>query len=193
MRKILGIISLLGLMTGCSWFSSSDTSEATTPQAPIEAATEAAQPEPEAAPEPVKSRQGKKAEKAEKTSAKTAKAKSAKGVKSEAQIKAELDQVANRLVAKSSRTLLPNKANKDIRQVGGQWVATYNEVDTKNVSTEMQPGSTPGVYVGIIQYYEKIFECRGATKQAAASAPCDQARSRRMRELISYDGKKWNE
>ncbi len=118
---------------------------------------------------------------------------SQKGHKSEAQIKAELDQMGKKLVGQSSRTLLPNKANKEVRQAGGQFIATYNQVDTNNVSTEMKPGATAGQYVGIIRYNEQIFECRGATRKAALAAPCEQTRTRRMTELIHYDGRKWND
>ncbi len=184
MRLLLAITAIVGLMSGCAWSSSSETTQTTPASAPAETVEETV-PEPE----PVKATSAKTT----KTSSKTATSKkAAKGARSEAQIKAELDQTAQKLVNQSARTLLPNKANKEVRQAGGQWVATYNEVNTKNYSTEMKPGSTPGMYVGIIQYTENIFECRGATRQAALSAPCEQARSRRMRELISYDGKKWN-
>lgn len=194
MRLLLAITAIVGLMSGCAWSSSSETTQTTPASVPAETVEETA-PDPE----PVKAAPAKTTKTSSKTAAsktaasKTAASKTAaKGARSEAQIKAELDQTAQKLVNQSSRTLLPNKAHKEVRQTGGQWVATYNEVNTKNFSTEMKPGSTPGMYVGIIQYTENIFECRGATRQAALSAPCEQARSRRMRELISYDGKKWN-
>ena len=100
--------------------------------------------------------------------------------------------MGHKLAAQSARTLLPNKANKEVRKVGDQYVATYLEVDTGNVSTEMKPGAN-GQYVGFIRYQERIFECRGATRQAALSAPCTQVRARRLNELIRYDGKAWQD
>lgn len=200
MRKLLAITAMLGLLSGCAWFGADDESNATVPAAGSEPIV---QGDPQPAPEPAPRASTRKAVKETKKATATKKAtgtrasKSAttskKGAKSEAQIKAELDQMGKKLVGQSSRTLLPNKANKEVRQSGGQFVATYNQVDTNNVSTEMKPGATAGQYVGIIRYNEQIFECRGATRQAALAAPCEQARTRRMTELIHYDGHKWND
>lgn len=199
MRKILAITAMLGLLSGCAWFGSSDESGATgVPAAGSEPIVQGdPQPAPEPTPAPAKKEKAKETKKETKKEAKAKKEKatktSQKGHKSEAQIKAELDQMGKKLVGQSSRTLLPNKANKEVRQAGGQFIATYNQVDTNNVSTEMKPGATAGQYVGIIRYNEQIFECRGATRKAALSAPCEQTRTRRMTELIHYDGRKWND
>lgn len=199
MRKILAITAMLGLLSGCAWFGSSDESAATVPAAgsePIVQGEPQPAPEPEPAPKATKNTKKKVKETKNETQSKASKektAKASKGQKSEAQIKAELDQMGKKLVGQSSRTLLPNKANKEVRQAGGQFIATYNQVDTNNVSTEMKPGATAGQYVGIIRYNEQIFECRGATKKAALAAPCEQTRTRRMTELIHYDGHKWND
>lgn len=199
MRKILAITAMLGLLSGCAWFGSSDESAATVPAAgsePIVQGDPQPAPEPEPAPKATKNTKKKVKETKKETQSKASKektAKASKGQKSEAQIKAELDQMGKKLVGQSSRTLLPNKANKEVRQAGGQFIATYNQVDTNNVSTEMKPGATAGQYVGIIRYNEQIFECRGATKKAALAAPCEQTRTRRMTELIHYDGHKWND
>ncbi|MBD5416614.1 MAG: translation initiation factor 2 [Desulfovibrio sp.] len=186
MRKALVFVVVLSLMAGgCAWFTSSEESETVTPAAPAEeAAAPAAEPAPAA---PAAKAPAKKA--ATKVAAKTA---ARKGAKSEAQIKAELDKMGQKLVNQSKRTLLPNKANKEVKKVGGEYVATYLEVDTNNVSTEMKPGAN-GQYVGFIRYQERVFECRGATRQAALSAPCTQVRARNLNELIRYDGKEWQD
>ena len=187
MRKSLVFIVALSLMAGgCAWFTSSEESETVTPAAQAETAP-AADPAPaaEAAKAPAQS----SAKTATKAAAKTA---ARKGAKSEAQIKAELDKMGQKLVAQSKRTLLPNKANKEVKKVGSEYVATYLEVDTNNVSTEMKPGAN-GQYVGFIRYQERVFECRGATRQAALSAPCTQVRARNLNELIRYDGKEWQD
>ncbi|WP_165078162.1 MULTISPECIES: translation initiation factor 2 [unclassified Desulfovibrio] len=185
MRKALVFVVALSLMAGgCAWFTSSEESETVTPAPAGEAAAPAAEPAPaaEAAKAPAKKAPAKAA-------AKTA---ARKGAKSEAQIKAELDKMGQKLVNQSKRTLLPNKANKEVKKVGGEYVATYLEVDTNNVSTEMRPGAN-GQYVGFIRYQERVFECRGATRQAALSAPCTQVRARNLNELIRYDGKEWQD
>ena len=186
MRKALVFVVTLSLMAGgCAWFTSSEESETVTAAAPAEeAAAPAAEPAPaaEAAKAPAKKAPAKAA-------AKTA---ARKGAKSEAQIKAELDKMGQKLVNQSKRTLLPNKAHKEVKTVGSEYVATYLEVDTNNVSTEMRPGAN-GQYVGFIRYQERVFECRGATRQAALSAPCTQVRARNLNELIRYDGKEWQD
>lgn len=187
MRKSLVFVVVLSLMAGgCAWFSSSEESETVTPAAQGQ---ESAAPASEPAPEVAKPAAKAPAKAARNTAAKTS---GRKGAKSEAQIKAELDKMGHKLAAQSARTLLPNKANKEVRKVGDQYVATYLEVDTGNVSTEMKPGAN-GQYVGFIRYQERIFECRGATRQAALSAPCTQVRARRLNELIRYDGKAWQD
>lgn len=183
-KSLLLIVFLSLLVGGCAWFTSSEESSTVTPATQVE---EMVAPTDEPAPV------AKGAKPAAK-SAKTVQGKTAakKGTKSEAQIKSELDKMGQKLVAQSSRTLLPNKAKKEVRQSGNQYVATYVEVDTVNVTTEMKPGAN-GQYVGFIRYQERIFECPGATRQAALSAPCSQVRARRLNELIRYDGNAWQD
>lgn len=181
MRKLAACAIVLGLFAGgCSWLGmgddSSTTAAASEAAAPVE---QAAAPDP--APEPAK---------AAKTAAKAAKV--AKGAKSEAQIQAELDQMGKKLASQSARTLLPNKANKDVKKVGDHWVASYIEVRPEEVRTQLRPGSS-GQYVGSIRYPEHFMECRGATRQEALKAPCTEVRSRNLNELIRYDGKQWQD
>lgn len=190
MRKLAVCAVVLGLLGGgCSWLGFGDDSSTTA------AASEAAPPvetaaEPDPAPAPTKATAAKTTAK---TTAKAAKAaKAVKGAKSEAQIQAELDQMGKKLASQSARTLLPNKANKDVKQVGGQWVASYIEVRPEEVRTQLRPGSS-GQYVGSIRYAEHFMECRGATRQEALKAPCHEVRSRNLNELIRYDGKQWQD
>ena len=191
MRLIL-ILTLAFALCGCAMFGSSEESSQTVTPAAQEDAVKAA---PDAKAELPAS----KSAKASSVKTSSAKASSAKastsargGKKSEAQIKDELDRMGHKLAAQSARTLLPNKANKEVRKQGNEYVATYLEVDANNVSTEMKPGAN-GQYVGFIRYQEHIFECRGATRQAALSAPCKEVRARRLNELIRYDGKAWQD
>lgn len=191
MRKLVAAIVFLGLITnGCAWLGFGDDSEATSTQVePAETVQETSTETVKDNVEPAKPAPKQTSKQAVKTSAKNA---VVKGSKSEAQIKAELDKMGQKLVAQSSRTIMPNKANKEVKKVGSEWVATYVSVDTDHVSTELRPGSK-GQYVGFIRYQERIMECRGATKQAALSAPCTQARTRNLNELIRYDGKAWQD
>lgn len=176
---MLAMFSLLN--AGCAWLGFGDDDSSVTQTEEASAATQepAVQME-ESAPAPT----------ATKKAAKTAKTK--KGAKSEAEIKAALDQKAKQLVSQSARTLLPNKAHKEVAKVGSEWVATYMHVDTENVSTELRPGAN-GQYVGFIRYKEDIMQCRGATKEAALKAPCERSGARRLTELIRYDGREWQD
>lgn len=184
MRIFLVFILTLGLATsGCAWFNGGDTAEAQTPVAQPQ--EEVVLTEVIAEPAPVSGKPVPKGKaKAEKT------ARSARGAKSETEISAELNKVGHKLAAQASRTVMPSVAAKEVRSDGKDFVASYVEVDTSNVTTELRPGAK-GQYVGFIRYQEKIYECRGPSKQAALSAPCKQVRARRLNELIRYDGNAW--
>ena len=186
MRKLMLTFTAAAMLCGCSWLGLGDDSSTTAvADTPAPAAEETA-----AAPAETPAQTTSKAASTAKTTAK--KATSAKGKKSEAQIKAELDQMGHKLAAQSARTLLPNKANKEVKNVGGKWVATYIEVDPNRVSTEMRPGAN-GQYVGFVRYQERIMECTGSTRAEALKAPCTQVRTRNLNELIRYDGHAWQD
>lgn len=190
MRIFLALILTLGLATGgCAWFSSSDSSDTQTPATQPEDQVAASEAAPEPAPAkaaPGKSKSKAKAEKA----APQKSGKASKGPKSEAEISAELNTVGHKLAAQAARTVMPSKASKEVRKDGKDYVASYVEVDATNLTTELRPGAK-GQYVGFIRYLEKVYECRGASKKEALSAPCQQVRTRRLNELIRYDGKAW--
>ena len=189
MRKqtFLALLLTFGLTSGgCAWFGgdSSSTEAAVTPAQPAETAESAPAPE---APAPAKA--GKKVDKKAAASAEK-KQPVAKGAKTEAQIAAELDSVGHKLVAQAGRTVVPSKSKKDVQQVGKDYVASYVEVDESTITTELRPGAS-GQYVGFVRYKENVYECRGATRQAALTAACQQVKARRINELIRYDGKSW--
>lgn len=112
-------------------------------------------------------------------------------LKTEADIRADLDRVAKKLVSQAARTVVPKKSAKEVKKIGNEYIATYIEVDPNAVSTEMNPADK-GKYVGFIRYEEKIYECKGSTKAAALKAECLQARSRRLTEMIYFNGKAWH-
>lgn len=183
MRKFLVFACALAL-TGCAWFGWGEDAETAAPAAPETAEAQAATPEPLAEAPAVQVQQKQPAKKA---------AKPAKGAKSEAQIKTELDAMGRKLAAQSGRTLVPNRANPQYKQAGGQWIASFIAVDPQSVTTEMRPGTNSGQYVGIIRYQEKFMECTGATKQAALNGTCKQVKGRNLSELIHYDGRAWQD
>ncbi|MDR1659243.1 MAG: translation initiation factor 2 [Desulfovibrio sp.] len=142
-------------------------------------------PAPEPAPQPAATK-GKKPTAKENKSSSTA-----KGRKNEVQIRGELDDAARRLTGQAARTVRPSKGTKEVRKGGREHVATYVEVDTADVITEMRPANAPGLYVGIIRYTERLYECRGADQKAALAAPCQEVGKSSRTEMIMFDGKAW--
>lgn len=151
MRILLALILTLGLATGgCAWFSSSDDSETQTPAAQPQDQATASEAAPEPAPAPVKDVPGKSKSKTKANAEKASAKKAPRGAKSEAEISAELDRVGHKLALQASRTVMPSKASKEVRKDGKDYVASYVEVDTSNVTTELRPGAS-GQYVGFIR------------------------------------------
>ena len=188
MRKILAFLACAGL-AGCSWLGL-DSGDSNPPQSEVVEVTEEvvvpAQNQasaPAATPAPAAASPAKKPAAAKKASPKSA--------TSEAKIRDELEQVGRKLSAQAKRTITPSKANPQVKKVGKEYVATYTDVDADHVTTELRPGKD-GHYIGFIRYQEHVYECKGSTEKAARSATCTVARSRRVNELIVYDGKKWN-
>ena len=108
---------------------------------------------------------------------------------SQSKLEADLYKTGQSLVGRASRTVMPSKAHKEVRKVGKEYVATYVDVDTDSLTTEVRKGARG--YVGFIRYAEHVYECRGASKSAALSAPCEKIKTRNLNEMIRYDGKKW--
>ena len=108
---------------------------------------------------------------------------------SQSKLEADLYKTGQSLVGRASRTVMPSKAHKEVRKVGKEYVATYVEVDTDSLTTEVRKGARG--YVGFIRYSEHVYECRGASKSAALSAPCEKIKTRNLNEMIRHDGKKW--
>lgn len=173
------VLFLTLALSGCAWFGG----ETAEPSPAVQAESSAVG---------VDSQAGKGTAVQEKQSSQKAKASTKRkaGAKSEDTIRAELDSVGRKLVRQASRTVMPSKSSKQVKKVNKEYVASYVEIDTDDVSTEMRPGSA-GQYVGVVRYLERMYECRGKSKKAALSATCEQIRSRGVRELIRYDGKAW--
>lgn len=181
MRKILAFACVMTL-TGCAWLGWGEDSETTAASSEVQAPAAETMAEEPAVPveRPAPAKKNAKA------------AKTAKGKKSEAQIKAELEVMGKKLAAQSARTLLPNRSKPEYKQVGGQWIASFIDVDTDRVTTEMRPGAA-GQYVGFIRYQERFMECAGPTRETALKGSCRQVRARNLNELIRYDGKEWQD
>lgn len=143
-------------------------------------------PSPEPAPQPVADK-----DKKPKNARESKGAPSPKGRKNEEQIRSELNDAAHRLTGQAARTVRPSRNAKAVKRTDKEHVATYVEVDTVSVTTEMRPANAPGLYVGIIRYTEKLYECRGADQKAALAAPCQEVSKSGRTELIMFDGKAW--
>ena len=105
-------------------------------------------------------------------------------------IQADLEATGRQLVAQAARNVQPSKSAKLVRKMGSTYVATYTEVDTSSMTTNVNVSPT-GNYVGFVRYQEVVYECRGKSKSAALSAPCEAVKTRRVNEMLSHNGKKW--
>ncbi|MEG2172826.1 MAG: translation initiation factor 2 [Desulfovibrionaceae bacterium] len=119
------------------------------------------------------------------------KSKAKKGVEESAEvIKSKLDTMGKQLVVKAAGTVSPSISKKAVSPEGGSFVARYTEIDTSEVITEVMPSTgSGGKYIGSIKYRENQYECRGKTHDEALRASCDKVKTRRMNELVRYDGK----
>lgn len=108
---------------------------------------------------------------------------------SQSRLEADLHKTGQSLVGRASRTVMPSKAHKEVRKVGKEYVATYVEVDTASLNTEVRKGARG--YVGFIRYAEHVYECRGASRSAALAGPFEKVKTRNLNEMIRYDGRKW--
>ncbi|MDR1659283.1 MAG: translation initiation factor 2 [Desulfovibrio sp.] len=172
------LLSLIFLTAGCA--ASGEKAANAEPQPAT-----AEPPAPEPAPQPAAAKGKKPTAKENKTSS------TAKGRKSEAQIRGELDAAARRLTGQAARTIRPSKGAKEVKKRDREHVATYVEVDTADVITEIRPANAPGLYVGIIRYTERLYECRGADQKTALAAPCQEVGKSSRTEMIMFDGKAW--
>lgn len=105
-------------------------------------------------------------------------------------VKTKLADVGKTLLQKANASVTPNINAKAVTNEGGAFVARYVAVDTGSLSTEVRESTgAGGKYVGVIRYMENHYECRANSKAEALKAPCNMVRSRRLTELIRYDGK----
>ena len=87
-------------------------------------------------------------------------------------------------------TLLGTFRAKKIRQVGGQWEASYRIIITESLGAEVKKVDyehTP--YVGHITYVQRMFTSTGPTKQAALAGPYTP-KDEAIREIFSYSAQK---
>lgn len=157
----------------CAWFSSSDDSETQTPAAQPQDQATASEAAPEPAPAPVKDVPGKSKSKTKANAEKASAKKAPRGAKSEAEISAELDRVGHKLALQASRTVMPSKASKEVRKDGKDYVASYVEVDTSNVTTELRPGAS-GQYVGFIRYRKKFMNAAAPARRKRFPRPASR-------------------
>ena len=108
-------------------------------------------------------------------------------------VKLELADIGKALVNSAARAIMPNSRAKAVAPGGnGGYVASYVEVDTSDIRTEVLPSTESGKYVGSIRYMEKQYECLGKSRAEALQAECRVVKTRRMNELICYEKGKWH-
>ena len=79
-----------------------------------------------------------------------------------------------------------------VTKAGRGYVARFSEVDMGSLATELHPGSGEGcLYAGHIVYLEKEYEGSGKTIAEAKAGPFKNVKTRRLREIIRYDGAEW--
>lgn len=183
MRFPMALLLMAGLLLGGCGMFGGDSASADIPQAQEEVAAEAA---PAAAPVAEKSAKGSKSAKSSKKADKQTST-----PKTEAEIKAALDATGRKLAGQAARTVMPSKASKDVKKIGGEYVAFYVGIDVDSVTTEMRPSTSKGKYIGLVHYQEGLYECRGASKKAALSATCQRMGARNVTEMIQFNGKAW--
>jgi LysM repeat protein len=79
---------------------------------------------------------------------------------------------------------------KKIKQVGGQWEASYRVIMKESLGAEVkrvQYSHTP--YVGHITYLQRVFTSVGPTKKAALAGPYT-SKDEAIREIFSYSAQK---
>lgn len=109
-------------------------------------------------------------------------------------VKADLDIAARQLVERASRTVTPSKAKPKVTRSGKSYVVSYIDINPDQVITTVRPGSSAHTpYTGTIEYTENHMQCTGKTKAEALSdsGQCKNVKSRRMKEMIRHDGKRW--
>jgi hypothetical protein len=108
-------------------------------------------------------------------------------------VKVELANVGRTLVDNAAKNIMPNIKAKAVKADDkGGFVASYVEVDASDIQTEAIPSAESGKYVGAIRYTECQYECPGKNKAEALKAECRMVKSRRIKELISYEKGKWH-
>lgn len=180
MKKYLVTCLCVLFLTGCagSGGESTQVQPAESPQMQVD------QPihhEPEPAAPQKKGKKGK--QKAEKKTKHVA--------KSEATIREELNATARTMVTRASRTITPSKTNKSVSSSSKGYVAKYIVIDPNSYTVEMSHASKAGEYNGFIRYSEQVYHCYGKTKSEALHAPCTPYQSKRVKEMIHYDGVQW--
>lgn len=104
-------------------------------------------------------------------------------------IRDEFWRYAQKWVDELDRLGVGTAQNKKIRQVGGQWEATYRVIIRDSLGAEVKRveyDHTP--YVGHITYTQRVYTSVAPTKDAALRGPWTE-KDEAIREIFSYSGK----
>jgi len=101
-------------------------------------------------------------------------------------IRDEFLRYAQKWVDELDRIGVGTEHSKKIKQVGGQWEASYRVIIRESLGAEVKRveyDHTP--YVGHITYLQRMYTCTAPTKQAALAGPFTP-KDEAIREIFSY-------
>ncbi len=104
-------------------------------------------------------------------------------------IRDEFMRYAQKWVDELDRLGVGTFTNKKVKQVGGQWEASYRVILRESLGSEVKRVEyehTP--YVGHITYLQKVYTSTGPTKEAALKGPYTE-KNEAIREIFSYSAK----
>ena len=115
--------------------------------------------------------------------------------KTEAEIRTELGEFANKAMASMNKVSLPSKTKKNIvKNADGSYTATYREVDLNSIRYEIIKPKKEGPveYVGDLRYVEITYVNTAPTKDAADKGAFKVQSKESLRELVRYMKGKWD-
>ncbi|SHN67565.1 hypothetical protein [Desulfovibrio litoralis] len=109
-------------------------------------------------------------------------------------VQQKLDSFAQKLVVDLNKNMLNGENHKEVKQVNGQYVASYCVIDKNSLHTSYAPPSksTAITYVGYLKYQEVSYQATGKTKAEALAGPFKETSRVPLTELIKYNKGKWS-
>lgn len=107
-------------------------------------------------------------------------------------VREEFAVFAGQWLASLSRNMLGSAARMEVAPSAEGFVARFTEVDSATLELEVKPTDTPACpFVGVMRYFERSYECRGDTPDAARTGSFAPVRNVRITEIFRHSGKRW--